>query len=210
MSRSSLWVMDSNFNGLESIEYRNSWWFSPVVWDVLLDKYMHDDIQTPYGYKKSLIGFGSEGLDRKLNESVNNCDNFADRICWELSNQQVFFTKDKKEIAQAIKDFAKNNTRFHICKDEGVSVLTFGHIVERFEKIANDILEVDEKEYPNFIFKNTSVDDGVEYWFEKYDEESEEYSSESLKKLDKMVTEFVVIEDGKIKEFVNNLKYFTA
>lgn len=97
MSSSSLWLMDEQYNGVIDREYHNSWWFSPVVWDVLLDKYMHNEIQTPYGYKKSLIGFGGEGLDVKLNDIMNKSDNFSDRVCWELSNQQVFFTKDKKK-----------------------------------------------------------------------------------------------------------------
>ncbi|WP_405101582.1 hypothetical protein [Oceanobacillus sp. FSL H7-0719] len=206
MSSSSLWLMDEQYNGVIDREYHNSWWFSPVVWDVLLDKYMHNEIQTPYGYKKSLIGFGGEGLDVKLNDIMNKSDNFSDRVCWELSNQQVFFTKDKKEISQAIKDFANNNTDYHI-SDEGISVLAYEHITERFYDIANHIALIDEEKYPYFIFKNTSVDDNVEFWFEKYNEENDEYNPSPLSVLDRYVTEFVVINDGKITEFIGNLKY---
>lgn len=208
MSSSSLWVMNKEYHGFKSKEYRNSWWFSPIVWNVLLDKYMHDEIQTPYGYTKSLIGdFGGQ-LEGKLNDIINNSENFSDRICWEMSNQQVFFSKDKKVIAQAIIDFNNNNTNFHISKDKGISVLRFEHVVERFNKIAHDILDIDENKYPFFVFKNTSVDDNVEYWFSKYDERDDKYTDRSLNELDKYITEFVVIENESIKEFISNLDYF--
>jgi hypothetical protein len=208
VSYSSLWLMDKDYHGYEYKTYGNSWWFSPVVWDVLLDKYMHEEIQTPYGYKKSLISIGGERLDIELNNRVNNSDNFADCVCWELSNQQVFYTKDKKEIAQAILDFLNNNTMYHVNEENGLSFLTLEHIKERFESIANDILTINEEKYPYFIFKNTSVDDNVEYWFEEYDEEKDEYIDRPLSKLDRYVAEFVVIEDGKIKDFIGNLEYF--
>lgn len=208
MSRSSLWVMNKEFNGFEEVEFQNSWWFSPVVWDVLLDKYMHDAIQTPFGYKKSLIGLDGNNLSNQLNVIVNLCENFPDRVCWELSNQQVFFTKDKEAVAKAIRDFAENNTSYYIHEEEGKSVLTFEHIAERFNEIADSILALDETHYPYFIFKNTSVDDGVEYWFEKYEEETDEYTSSTLKEIDKNVTEFVVIKGGSITGFTRNLDFF--
>ena len=65
MSSSSLWTIGKSYNGKIDKEYHNSWFFSPVVWDVLLDKYMHDEIQTPYGYKKSIIGMGGAELWEK-------------------------------------------------------------------------------------------------------------------------------------------------
>lgn len=206
MSSSSLWLIDKEFNGVVGSEYKNSWWFSPIVWDVLLDKYMYNEIQTPYGYKKSLIGTGGRELGVKLNNIINNCNNLSDRICWELTNQQVFFTKDKEVIAQGIKNFVVNNKQFHI-SDEGVSYLEYEHIKERFNSIANDILEINHELYPYFVFKNTSVDDSVEYWFEHYDEETDEYRSKSLKEWDKVITEFVSIIDGKIS-FSTNIEYF--
>lgn len=209
MSNSSIFVIDNNSNGVVNTEYRNSWWYSPIVWDVLLDKYMHDEIQTPYGYKKSIIGMGGAELNSQLNKIINNCDNFSDRICWEMSNQQVFFSKDKQAIAEAIKEFVKSNTAYHLDKEEGKSYLTFEHIAERFNAIANDIIAINEELYPYFVFKNTSVDDNVEYWFEKYDEENDEYIDTPLSGLDKYVTEFVVIENGKIKDFISNLDFFT-
>lgn len=207
LSTSSLWVMDGELKGSESSEYRNSWWFSPVVWDVLLDKYMHEEIKTPYGTKRSLVSLDGVALSGELNDKVNACDSVQDRICWEISNQQVFFTKDKALIAQAIKGFCSDNTEYHIHSEDEVSVLTFDHIIERFNEISNDILSIDEKEHPYFVFKNTSVDDGVECWFEHYDEETEEYSQRSLKELDKYVTEFVRIDDGRITGFTSNLDF---
>lgn len=210
MSSSSLWLMDKDFDGVVSNDYRNSWWFSPIVWDVLLDKYMHDEIQTPYGYKKSIVGVGGAELSNKLNNIINNCDNFSDRICWEMSQQQVFYTKDKNLVAQAILEFSEENTKYHIDKEENVSILTFDHIKERFQEIAKNIQEIDENKYPYFIFKNTSVDDNVEYWFEKYNEIDDEYYSIPLNELDRNVTEFVVIEDGSIKEFISNLDFFNS
>lgn len=143
-----------------------------------------------------------------MNNRINNSDNFADHVCWEMSKQQVFFTKNKQEIAQAIREFAKSNITYHIDKEEGKSYLTFEHIAERFNTIANDISAINEEIYPYFIFKNTSVDDNVEYWFEEYNEENDEYIDSPLSELDKYVTEFVVIEDGKIKGFVKNLDFF--
>ncbi|GLO66203.1 hypothetical protein [Oceanobacillus kimchii] len=208
MSSSSLWLMDKEFNGVVDSEYRNSWWFSPVVWDVLLDKYMHNEIQTPYGYKKSIIGMGGAELSNQLNEIINGCTNFSDRICWEMSQQQVFYTKDKKEVAQAILDFSDKNTQYHIDKEENVSVLVFDHIKERFQEIAKNILDIDEEKYPYFIFKNTSVDDNVERWFEKYDDEEDEYGLIPLSEFDEYVTEFVVIENGNINRFISNLDFF--
>jgi hypothetical protein len=207
MSSSSLWVMDKDYKGSEVLEFRNSWLFSPIVWGVLLDKYMSREIQTPYGYKKSLISDGS--LFSPLNNKVNNCKCTPDRICWEISNQQVFFTKDKNIIAKNIQEFVDLNSNYDK-NSEGTYPLKQEHIIERFEEIADEILKLDENETPYFIFKNTSCDDNVEYWFGKYNEESEEYEDIPLNKLDKRVTEFVIIENNVIKKFISNLDYFKS
>jgi len=206
MSVSSLWVMDKEYKGEEVLEFKNSWLFSPMVWGVLLDKYMTEEIKTPYGYKKNMITDGS--LSALLNVKVNNCGCMADRICWEMSNQQVFFTKDKHIVAKNIKEFLTLNAKFDITK-EGLYPLEQEHIIERFNEIADEILELDENETPYFIFKNTSVDDNVEYWFSKYDEETEESLDRPLNELDERVTEFITIEDNVIKGFTSNLDYFS-
>ncbi len=58
------------------------------------------------------------------------------------------------------------------------------------------------------FLKNTSVDDNVELWFEKYNEDKDEYEESSLKDLDSYVTEFVVIKNNHIEGFISNLDYF--
>jgi hypothetical protein len=206
MSSSSLWVMDKDYKGNEILEFKNSWLFSPIVWGVLLDKYMNAEIQTPYGYKKSLITDGI-ALNNLLNEKVNNCNNTPDRVCWELSNQQVFFTKDRQIISSAIREFAMQNSEFDKHTD-GLCPLKQEHIIGRFNNIADEILGLDENETPFFIFKNTSCDDNVEYWFSKYDEKADESSECSLKEVEKHVTEFVFMANGKIERFQSNIEYF--
>ena len=116
----------------------------------------------------------------------------------EMTNQQIFFTKDKEFIADSIIAFCEA----HEHQDD------IGQCKERFEEISDYIRKLDEVEYPYFIFKNTSCDDGVEWWFEKYNEEEAEYESISLKETDKFAAEFVKIEEGKITDFTSNLKFF--
>lgn len=205
MSRSSLWVMDKYYKGYEVIEFNNSWLFSPIIWGVLLDKYMYNEIQTPYRYKKNLIM--NNELNNPLNEKINNCECTPDRVCWELSNQQIFFTKDKEIIAKNILEFVKINSTYDKNSDNTYP-LQAEHIVNRFKEISDEILKLDEIESPYFIFKNTSCDDNVEYWFSKYDKESEDYVVASLKEMDKHVSEFVFIEDDKISGFTSNIEYF--
>lgn len=204
MSSSSLWALDKNHIGSKVVEFRNSWLFSPIVWGVLSDKYIPKLIQTPYGYKKSIIH--ESELFTPLNDKINDCKIVSDRICWELSNQQIFFTKDKKTIIKSIKEFIDNNSEYDI-SSEGNYPLKQDNIISRFNELADEILKLDEVETPFFVFKNSSCDDGVEYWFSKYDEE-DEYVERSLKDLDEIVTEFVYIENGLIAGFKNNVEYF--
>ena len=70
MSYSSLYGIKKNYVGEELCEYKNSWLFSPVVWSILPDKYIPLDIETPYGYKKGIIGDSSGEIWRKINEST--------------------------------------------------------------------------------------------------------------------------------------------
>lgn len=209
MSYSSLYAIKKDFTGELLADYKNSWLFSPMVWSVLCEKYIPTDIQTPYGYKKSIITDFSGELHRKLNNKVNNCENTPDGVCWEISNQQIFFTKDKECIAESIKKFVEQNKQYDKSEEDNISPMEREHIIERFNEIAEHILEIDENEYPYFVFKNNSVDDGVEYWFWEYDEETDEYIPKSLDKWDKILAEFVVIENGKITKFIHNLDFFT-
>lgn len=205
MSYSSLYGIKSDYKGKILYEYKNSWLFSPIIWGVLPDKYIPLEIQTPYGYKKGIIGSSGNEVWSKTNDKVNHCENTADRICWEMSNQQIFFTKDKKCISENIKKFVEQNKSYDKSGEDNLSSLEGEHIIERFNEIADDILSIDEIEYPYFVFKNTSVDDGVERWFNDY--ENDEYGTKSIKDWDEFLAEFVVINDGKIKEFISNIDY---
>lgn len=137
-----------------------------------------------------------------LNNRINKCTSNADRVCWEMSNQQIFFTKDKQFVADAILQFVGDNARYYD------KVLTKDHIKNRFIEIANFILELDENKHPYFIFKNTSCDDNVEWWFSNYNEEEDEYKTINLSQQKELVAEFVIIENNKIDRFVSNLDYF--
>ena len=193
MSCSSLYGIKKNYIGEELHEYKNSWLFSPIIWDVLSDKYL----PRQYEMVQSVIGLNGNKVWSKINDIMNNSDNTSDRICWEMTNQQIFFTKDKDCIVNNIRKFIEHNKEYGKSECNNVSPL---------EK-ANDILSLDENEYPYFVFKNTSVDDGVERWFFTYDEETDEYIDKSLKDWKEFVSEFVVIKDNKMDRFISNLDY---
>ncbi|MBC5688102.1 hypothetical protein H8S37_04030 [Mediterraneibacter sp. NSJ-55] len=203
MSYSSLWVMDKKFYGEVLAEFKNSWLFSPIIWDVLSDKYL----PKKFGYIQSIIGSDGNNVWEQINDLMNHSDNTCERICWEMSNQCVYFTKDKECIADSILEFAKTHKEYLKDKEDNVGALEREHIIERFTEISDTIRSIDENAYPYFIFKNTSVDDGVERWFETYNEETDEYEPSSLKDFSEFATEFVVIENGGIKDFISNIDY---
>lgn len=207
MSRSSLYGIKKDYTGEELKEYRNSWLFSPIIMGILPDKYIPQEIATPYGLKKSIIGLDGQDIWRKTNDKINNCDNTPDRICWEMSNQQIFFTKDKTCISDSIRQFVIENKEYNKSTEDGISPLERDHIIDRFKEIAADIESLDETEYPYFVFKNTSCDDGVECWFSRYNEEIEDYEDSSIKDWNAFLAEFVVIEDSKIAKFISNLNF---
>ena len=204
MSCSSLYGIKPDYTCEIVNEYKNSCCFSPIVWNVLSDKTLPRDFM---GYVQSIIGLHGQEVWKKINTKMNNSENTPDRICWEMSNQQIFFTKDKECIATNIRQFVEQNKSYDKSDEDNLSPLEREHIIERFNEIADDIVGLDENEYPYFVFKNTSVDDGVEFWFSSYDEESDEYTDKSIKDWDKLLAEFVVIEDGKIAKFISNLDY---
>lgn len=207
MSNSSLWLLDNDFKGHEHKKYENSWLYSPIAWDVLLEKYLHKEIQTPYGHKKSTICSMDGGLlHNKLNEIVNKSNAFYDRIVWEMSNQQVFLSRDKEIIAENIRMFVESNKAFDK-SDDGTYPLQLDHIMARFHEIAEDIEAIDESEYICFVFKSSNCDDGVESWFSKYNAEEDEYETTSLKEVKSDVAEFVIINNNCI-EFLTNIEYF--
>ena len=204
MSYSSLYGINKDYKGKVIEEFRNSWLFAPIVWDVLAEKYIPPSKLISHGFKRNIIHDTS--LWNEVNNEINNCDNAVDRICWEFSEQQVFFTKDKSCVANAIRDFIKQNNNYCRDTEDNIPVLEREHIIERFEKIASAI-ELLSEDTPYFVMKNTSVDDSVERWFEKYDDKQHEYIESSLSQVHEPVTEFVVIEDGKIVNFINNLEF---
>ena len=207
MSCSSLYGIKKDYTAEEICDYTNSWYFSPIVYGVLPEKYIPHEIETPYGVKKGIISPYGDEIVRKTNEKVNVCGNTPDRICWELSMQNIFFTKDKAVISESIRKFVEQNKQYDKSKDDGIGALERDHIIERFNEIATDISELDEEEYPYFVFKNTSCDDGVERWFSKYNKETNDYKERPLSELEEFVAEFVVIKDGEIKDFIRNTDF---
>jgi hypothetical protein len=204
MSYSSLWAMNNKYEGFEIKDFSNSWWFSPIAWNVLFEKYLPEKMYHPYIGKMvymTAVEF-DKSVYSSLNNRINKCTSNADRVCWEMSNQQIFFTKDKQFVSNAILQFVGDNARYYD------KVLTKDHIKNRFIEIANFILELDENKHPYFIFKNTSCDDNVEWWFSNYNEEQGEYENINLSQQREFVAEFVIIENNKIDRFVSNLDYF--
>lgn len=199
MSSSSLWGVNNNFNGEEILEFGNSWLFTPIADDILFQKYLPHKVNTSYGKANFMTAIMFDNsIHRDLNDKVNKCTIQEDRIVWEITNQQMFCVKDKEFIASCIDKFLETNKDFTI--DLG------GHIFNRFSEIAEEIRNLNEDKHSFFIFKNTSCDDGVEYWFEKYNEESEEYEKRSLLDLEEHVTELVVIKNNYVNGFISNKK----
>lgn len=203
MSCSSLYGITKDYKGKEIIEYKNSWYFSPVVWSVLSDKLL----PRKYGYIQNVIGSSGQEVWKNINNILNNSDFLADRVVWELSNQEIFKTKDKNIIADCIRDFLKVNSKYDKSDEDNISVLKRDHIIERWNEIATDIENLNEEEFPFFVFKNTSCDDSVAYWFIKYNEESDEYESRGLDECEDLVTEFVIIENNSIVDYIPNTEY---
>lgn len=200
MSYSSLFVINKRYKGKSLCEYPNSWLFSPMVWHILEDKYLKENEN---GIKPKVLAMPGKSAWSDINKIMNNSESTDERICWELSNQQIFFTKDKNVIADGIVDFVLTHQNYGI-KDietgEKTCPLTSEHIKERFMKISSDIKSIDENKYPYFVLKNTSVDDWVDGWF-YYDEKKRRYKT--LKDLPEKVVEFVNIKNSKIVGFTD-------
>lgn len=204
MSCSSLYGIKPNYVGEDIADFSNSWWFSPIVWDVLSDKYLERGFM---GHIQSIIGPNGNIVFNKINKIMNNSKNIYERVLWELSNQQIFSTKDKQLIVDCISMFLSENQNYNKSDNDGICILQREHIIGRFNEVAETIMGIDETEHPYFVFKNTSVDDGVENWFTKYDEETDEYNDCGLDEHENYIAEFVVIENGNIKCFESNLQH---
>ena len=76
--------------------------------------------------------------------------------------------------------------------------------VERFEEISQDIRKIDEEKTPYFMFKNNSIDDGVEKFFHTYDEELDDTVDISLRDTEeKLNFDVVHITDEQKMYFTN-------
>lgn len=203
MSYSSLYGITKDYKGKEINEYKNSWYFSPVVWSVLSDKLL----PRKYGYIQNVIGLNGQKVWDSINNILNSSDFLVDRVLWDLSNQEIFKTKDKNIIADCIRDFLKVSNKYDKSDEDNISVLKRDHIIERWNEIATDIENLNEEEFPFFVFKNTSCDDTVESWFIKYNEESDEYEERGLNEREDLVTEFVIIENNSIVNYIPNTEY---
>lgn len=203
MSSSSLYGITKDYKGKDIIYYKNSWLFSPVVWSVLSDKLL----PRKHGFIQNVIGFGGQEVWKNINNILNNSDFLTDRVLWELSNEAIFKTKDKNIIADCIRDFLKVNSEYDKSGEDNVPVLKRDHIIERWNDIATDIENLNEKEFPFFVFKNTSCDDSVESWFFKYNKESDKWEEQGLNECQNLVTEFVIIENDSIVGYIPNTEY---
>lgn len=197
MSYSSLWGIDGKWSGKRLTEYHNSWLFCPITWNVLLCKYIKPEERTGYGRVwtnyMSWVGIcDSATADKKwrmLNERINNSNNQADRVLWDLSQLSVFNAKDKDFVAECIEKFVENNMvgdpEYQDCD----------HIIERFHKVAEDIRNLPRR-FKYFVIKGTSCDDNVERWFYR----------KRLSSWKEDVCEFTLIEDQKVVGYATNLE----
>lgn len=205
MSYSSIYIIDQDTHLSNTIEYSNSWLFAPVVWEIILNSYIQDELRTSYGIAKSLFTSGDgDRLFRMANKAVNNSSIMSDRVAWEVSNQQIILVKDKEFIADSLLKFVddhKNDVMLYNKENN----LEYDHIANRFKKIAEDIRNIDsDKKY--FIFKNTSVDDSIEYFFTQHDEELDDFVPLTLEEASKEYEmELVIFSDDYSKmDFISS------
>ena len=65
------------------------------------------------------VTLGSFALE--INNIMNNSSNTPDRICWEMTNQQIFFTKDKDCIVRNIHKFIEQNKEYYKNGEDNIS-----------------------------------------------------------------------------------------
>jgi len=204
MSYSSIYIIDQDTPLSNIIKYSNSWLFAPVVWEIILNSYIQDELRTSYGIAKSLFTSDGDHLFRITNKAVNNSSIMSDRVAWEVSNQQIILVKDKEFIADSLLKFVddhKNDVMLYNKENN----LEYDHIANRFKKIAEDIRNIDsDKKY--FIFKNTSVDDSIEYFFTQHDEELDDFVPLTLEEASKEYEmELVIFSDDYSKmDFISS------
>ena len=192
MSYTSLWIIDKNWSGTEYRQYPNSWLMPPIVWDVLMQKYIDaDDRNGVNSYLAWVCACSAKIRDERwalLNSRINNTENQVDRIMWELAGLSVFNSKDKEFVASCIDDFVRENQIINI-------QLQTPPVIQRFFAIANDIRSL-PRHVKYFVIHPNSVDDSVEWWFHH----------KRLCSWDKFVCEFTLIEGNKVVGFSTNLE----
>lgn len=195
MTKSSLWSIDQAYKGKQIAEFNDSFIFSPIVWEVLFQTYLPEKTTmngqpAVYMYARSV----DRSIPSQLTNKINNHGSISDRIMWSLSLEQIYKTKDKQIIADSIRSFLSDHR--NITSDY------HPYIQERFEEIAKNIESLNESSQPYFVFKNTSVDNSVEYWFEG--------ENGTLKDIDHIVASIISIESVKENEmfFIDNISFF--
>lgn len=202
MSYSQLFILNKNLEVAQKPEWQNSWLFPIPVFKYLINKYASEEekqkaLQEAKKYQLegsideeypinpiTFFMFDTNNAKfREINNKINNSEILVDRIGWELVNQQMFRSSDKNLVAAAICELQEK-----IKADE-----------ERFSEIAAEIRNIDENENPFFIFKNNTIDDSVEKYFDYYNEETDDWEQRSLKDYKgELFLSLVILEDGKM------------
>ena len=202
MSYSQLFILNKNLEVAQKPEWQNSWLFPIPVFKYLINKYASEeekqkalqeakkyqlegsiDVEYPISPIAFFMFDTNNAKFREINNKINNSEILVDRIGWELVNQQMFRSSDKNLVATAICELQEK-----IKADE-----------ERFSEIAAEIRNIDENENPFFIFKNNTIDDSVEKYFDYYNEETDDWEQRSLKDYQGEIGfGLVVLEDGKM------------
>lgn len=187
MSSSSLYGITIDGEGVELEEYRNSWLYAPQLWQYLFDALYTEAIKAkkfgPYHH------YMQPDVMKEMYDEMMKWDNSPEQIAYFITMEYVFFAKDIPHVAKAIRDMIP---KLNLSEDHS-------HIAERFEEMAKDIEAIDIVKYPYFVFKNTSVDDGVERWFRMYDEEEDDYREVNIFDRKDIQVVFVCFEEGHPK-----------
>lgn len=204
MSYSALYVINKDLKPEYTVEYQNSWVFTPPIFSYLLNKYAtpeekencwqkywkYSDDKEKFREKPFYVlnVFQMGGQWNRINERINKSSILSDRIGWELCHQQLFESKSKDIISAAVVQL--------LADTDGDA--------ERFKEISQDIRKIDEEKTPYFMFKNNSIDDGVEKFFHTYVEELDDTVNISLRDTEeKLDFDVVHITDEQKMYFTN-------
>lgn len=200
MSQSELWIVDRNWSGNEYKEYQNSWLFCPVIANVLMCQHIDPNErklltgETVDNFIAWLMcgGLSQDDMNKKfnqLNDIIMDGSNENDKILWDLSNLGVFNAQDKQLVSDSICQFLSDHKDyFDTCDD---------CIIDRFKEVAEDIKDLPRR-CKYFVIHGSSCDDNVEYWFYR----------KRLSSWKERVCDFVIIKDGKIAGYKDNLEFF--